>query len=166
MHTPATGGEDYDGPSTAFEGGLHSSDGCDLRGVGGERSEAAQLLEQLLVENGRLCLPADLRDSDSGVWVWGETEGERVITGHYFRCNRVDVMRTQKHTPSASLRRPPQETVPWRSPQITLHSRLHPARRWRRHCPPLWLAAGGPPCSPASKHTYTHTHTQYITNMS
>lgn len=61
-YTPATGGEDYDAPCTAFERGLHSSDGCDLGGVRGEWSEATQLLKKLLMENGCLCLPADLRE--------------------------------------------------------------------------------------------------------
>lgn len=60
VYTLATGGEDNDGSSTAFEGGLYSSNGCDLCGVRGERSEATQLFKQLLVENGCLCLPADL----------------------------------------------------------------------------------------------------------
>lgn len=68
---PATGGEDYDRPRTAFEGRLHSSDGCDLCGVRREGGEATQLLKQLLVENGRLCLSADLSE---GV---GDTEGGR-----------------------------------------------------------------------------------------
>lgn len=76
VYTPATGGEDYDGPSTTFEGRLYSSDGCDLCGVRGEGSEATQLLKQLLVENGRLCLPADLCEGA------GDTEGERAIRGH------------------------------------------------------------------------------------
>lgn len=66
QYTPATGGEDYDGPSAGFEGRLYSPDGCDLCGIRGERSEATQLLKELLVENGCLCLPADLRDSDRG----------------------------------------------------------------------------------------------------
>ena len=69
VNTPAAGGEDYDGPSTALERGLHSSNGCDLCRVRGEGSEATQLLKQLLVENGCLCLPADL---SKGV---GDTEG-------------------------------------------------------------------------------------------
>lgn len=69
VHAPAAGGEDYDGPRTAFKGRLHSSDGCDLCGVRGEGSEATQLLEQLLVENGRLSLPADLSEGA------GDTEG-------------------------------------------------------------------------------------------
>lgn len=61
-YTPATRGEDYDGPRTAFERGLYSSNGCDLGGVGGKRSEATQLLKKLLMENGCLCLPADLSE--------------------------------------------------------------------------------------------------------
>lgn len=76
VYTPATGGEDYDGPGTAFEGRLYSSDGCDLCGVRGEGSEATQLLKQLLVENCCLCLPADLSQV-----VW-DTEGKKVIKGH------------------------------------------------------------------------------------
>lgn len=73
-YTPAAGGEDYDGPRAAFEGRLYSADGCDLCGVRGERSEATQLLKQLLVENGCLCLPADLSDRESG----GDKGGEGV----------------------------------------------------------------------------------------
>lgn len=64
VYQPASGGEDYNCPGAAFEGGLHSSDCRDLRGIRGERSETPQLLKQLLVENGRLRLPADLRQSD------------------------------------------------------------------------------------------------------
>lgn len=45
IYTPASGGENYDGPSTAFEGGLHSSNGRDLCGIRGERSEATELLK-------------------------------------------------------------------------------------------------------------------------
>lgn len=48
-----------------------------------------------------------------------------------------DTMCTQKHTPNASLQLTPQETVPWRFLQIALHSQLHPARHWQRHCPLL-----------------------------
>lgn len=82
VYALATGGEDYDGPSAAFEGGLHSSDGCDLCGVGGERSEATQLLKELLVENGRLCLPADLRDRDRGGGCGGDRGGRGLRRGH------------------------------------------------------------------------------------
>jgi len=86
VYTPASGSEDYDGPSTAFEGGLHSSDSGDFSGVRGQRSEAAQLLEQLVVENGPLCFPADLKHRET------ESRGERLteewsfISGHLFRC--------------------------------------------------------------------------------
>ena len=61
LNTPAPAGEHYNGPSAAFIRRLHSSDGGDLCGVRGEGSEATQLLKQLLVENGRFRLPADLR---------------------------------------------------------------------------------------------------------
>lgn len=70
LNTPATVGEHDDGPSAAFKRRLHSPDGGDLGGVGGEGSEATQLLKQLLVENGRFRLPADLHgcvgDTDRG----------------------------------------------------------------------------------------------------
>lgn len=58
--SPATGGEDDDGAGAAFEGRLHGADGGDLRGVGGEGGEPAQLFKQLLVEDGSLGLSADL----------------------------------------------------------------------------------------------------------
>lgn len=99
--------------------------------------------------------------ASASLQIWGNGDGERgrVITVHRVRCSRVDIMYTHRrtHTPNASLPLTLQETVPWRSPQITSHSRLRPARRWRRHFPPLWLAVGGKPCSPASKYTHTHT---------
>lgn len=82
--TPAAGGEDYDGAGAAFEGGLHSSDGGDLCGVGGEGSEASQLLEQLLVEDGCLGLPADLREGDG--------ERERGEAGGLLQCTESDVV--------------------------------------------------------------------------
>ena len=60
FHVPASGGEDYDGSSTTLEGGLHRSDGRDIRRVGGQRGQTTQRLKQLLVENGCLRLSADL----------------------------------------------------------------------------------------------------------
>lgn len=62
MYTPAAGGQYNDGPRAALERGLYGSDGSDLCGVGRERSEATQLLKKLLVENGCLCLAANLRE--------------------------------------------------------------------------------------------------------
>lgn len=85
IYTPATGGEDYDGPSTTFKGRFYSSDGGDLCGVRRKGSEATQLLKQLLVKNGCLCLPADLR---GGVGDMGEGE---------WRATKADVMEWTLH---------------------------------------------------------------------
>lgn len=85
-YTPATGGgEDYDGPSTTFKGRFYSSDGGDLCGVRRKGSEATQLLKQLLVKNGCLCLPADLR---GGVGDMGEGD---------WRAAKADVMEWTSH---------------------------------------------------------------------
>lgn len=57
---PAGLSEHDDGAGAALEGSLHSADGDGLRGVAGQMSDAAQLLEHLSVEHGGLCLTGNL----------------------------------------------------------------------------------------------------------
>lgn len=96
------------------------------------------------------------------IWQRVQVRHGGVIRGQQVRQDETNDIRTQKHTPSASWRPTPQETVPWQSPQITWHSRPHPARRWPRHCSLLWLGVGGTPCSPASKQIKSDTKDSII----
>lgn len=57
---PASLGEHDDGAGAALEGSLDSADGDGLRGVAGQMSDAAQLLEHLSVEHGGLCFTGNL----------------------------------------------------------------------------------------------------------
>ncbi len=57
---PAGPSEDYKRRGQDFKGGLHGADGDGLGGVSGGGQTAAQVLEHLPVEHGRLCLASDL----------------------------------------------------------------------------------------------------------
>lgn len=53
---PSTLCENYNGTSTGLKGGLDSSHSDSLRGVSGQLGVSPELLKQLSVEGGSLCL--------------------------------------------------------------------------------------------------------------
>lgn len=59
-------GENNEGTSAAFEGGLDGAHGHSLRGVSGQLAVSPQLLKQLSVEGGRLGLACYLRPEGPG----------------------------------------------------------------------------------------------------
>lgn len=58
--SPASLGQHDDGSSTALEGSLYSTDGGDFGGITAQGGCPAQLLKQLPVVHGGLCLPGNL----------------------------------------------------------------------------------------------------------
>lgn len=106
--SPASLGQHDDGSSTALEGSLYSTNGCDFGGITAQRCCPAQLLKQLPVVYCGLCFPGNLQASGSQAG-----QGHPGLAGVWWSGPSAFHFELLPH--AASLR-PPQESCPWQSP--------------------------------------------------